>query len=65
MMSPIVAVVKQFSQKPQGRKTYLSDITIQAGNLVIGTRTIPGLWDEKQALKEYYRFPQRFKAPVA
>jgi len=54
--------INRASQGPNGRMRTLSLICIKRAGALIATRTVPGFWTEKDALREYARFPGLFKA---
>jgi hypothetical protein len=54
-------ITRTFTERAINRKKTLTEILIRMGDTVIADRTIPGAWDQKAALTEFKRFPERFK----
>lgn len=53
--------VSVFTQRgPNNTKKVLTTVYVRMGSEVIAERTIPGKWNEYQALMEFKRFPKRF-----
>ncbi len=52
--------VSTFTQRNGNVKKTLTTIYVRMGKEVIAERTIPGKWNEVQALREFRRFPDRF-----
>jgi hypothetical protein len=47
-------------ENKNGRKMTLTDCFVRLGDKPVARRTIPGKWNEQQALTEFKRFPDRF-----
>lgn len=60
LIGKLNAKVSPYTERANSRKRTLTTINVCLGTEVICTRTIPGNWDEKQALTEFRRFPERF-----
>lgn len=60
MIGKLNVATRTFTQRgPHTMKT-LTTIFVRMGKEVIAERTIPGRWNEAQALVEFKRFPARF-----
>jgi hypothetical protein len=55
-----VSVFTTRTPGPNAVKRTLSTIYVRMGKEVIAERTIPGRWNEAQAMTEFKRFPDRF-----
>lgn len=50
----------QTSHGPNGKRVQMTEIFVRMGDTVIASRITRGKWDERQALQEFKRFPERF-----
>lgn len=61
MIGKLNVGVSTFTQRGvNGNKKVLTTIYVRMGKEVVAERTIPGRWNEAQALTEFKRFPDRF-----
>lgn len=61
MIGKLNVGVSIFTQRGPIRNKVLTTIFVRMGKEVIAERTIPGKWNEAQALMEFKRFPDRFQ----
>jgi len=61
MLGKLNVAVRTFTQRGPHITKVLTEVLIRMGEMPIADRIIPGRWNQAQALKEFRRFPDRFR----